>query len=92
MFAPTIHGPVTLARRRPSTEAEVFSSGRGAWGLVTSIEMPVAVVTGRPEDVGPGAFAPTIAEALQETCRQATGPLEDPGLAADVAGWVRAHA
>ena len=99
-FAPTPDGPVTL-RCRPSTEAEVFrqAAASGAWGLVTSIEMPVAVVTGRPEDVGPGAFAPTIAEALPGGTLFVRpdlghfGPLEDPVvLAADVAGWVRAHA
>ena len=98
-FSPTPDGSVTL-RCRPSTEAEVFrqAAASGTWDTVTSIEMPVAVVAGRPEDIGPGAFASTIAEALPAGTLIVRpdlghfGPLEDPvAMAADVAGWVRAH-
>lgn len=98
-FSPTPDGSVTL-RCRPSIEAEVFrqAGASGAWGTVTSIEMPVAVVTGRPDGIGPGAFASTIAEALAGGTLVARpdlghfGPLEDPAaMAEDVAGWVRAH-
>jgi pimeloyl-ACP methyl ester carboxylesterase len=98
-FSSSPDGSVTL-RCRPSTEAEVFrqAAASGAWGSVAALELPVAVVTGRPEEVGPAAFAPAIAHLL----RQGTlierpdlghfGPLEDPAaMAADVAAWVRDH-
>ena len=80
--------------------SEVFRQAvaSGTWDTVTSIEMPVAVVAGRPEDIGPGAFASTIAGALPAGTLIVRpdlghfGPLEDPvAMAADVAGWVRAH-
>lgn len=98
-FSPTPDGSVML-RCRPTTEAEVFrrAAASGAWGAVTSIEIPVAVVAGRPDGVGPGAFAPTTAEALPRGTLIVRpdlghfGPLEDPvAMAEDVAGWVRAH-
>ena len=98
-FAPAPDGSVTL-RCRPSTEAEVFrhAAASGAWDSVASLDIPVAVVAGRPEGLGPGAFAPTIAAALPRGAlidRRDLGhfgPLEDPaGTAADVAIWVRAH-
>ena len=98
-FSPTPDGSVTL-RCRPSTEAEVFryAATSGAWRTVTSIEMPVAIVAGRPDGIGPGAFAPTTAEALPGGALMVRpdlghfGPLEDPtAMAQDVAGWVRAH-
>jgi pimeloyl-ACP methyl ester carboxylesterase len=92
-------GSVTL-RCWPSTEAEVFrhAGASGAWGAMAAIEVPVAVVSGVPEEIGPGAFAPMIAEALPEGILFVRpdlghfGPLEDPeAMAAEVAGWVRAH-
>jgi pimeloyl-ACP methyl ester carboxylesterase len=98
-FSPTPDGSVTL-RCRPSTEAEVFrhAAASGAWSTVASIEMPVAIVAGRPDGIGPGAFAPTTAEALPGGALIVRpdlghfGPLEDPAaMAQDVAGWVRAH-
>ena len=98
-FSPTPDGSVTL-RCRPSTEAEVFrqAATSGGWGTVTTIEMPVAVVAGRPEGIGPGAFASAIAEALPGGILIVRpdlghfGPLEDPtAMAEDVVGWVRAH-
>ena len=58
-FAPAPDGSVTL-RCRPSTEAEVFrhAAASGAWDSVgASLDIPVAVVAGRPEGLGPGAFA-----------------------------------
>lgn len=98
-FAPTPDGSVTL-RCRPSTEAEVFrhAASNGAWGSLASLHIPVAVVAGRPEEPGPGAFAPTTAATLPQGALIDRpdlghfGPLEDPaGMAADVASWVRAH-
>ena len=98
-FSPAPDGSVTV-RCRPSTEAEVFrhAPASGAWGTVRSIEIPVAVVAGRPEGMGPGAFAPTTAEALPEGTLILRpelghfGPLEDPAtMAEDVAVWVQAH-
>jgi pimeloyl-ACP methyl ester carboxylesterase len=87
-------------RCRPSTEAEVFrqAASSGAWHNAATLEMPVAVVAGRPEAVGPAAYAPAIAAVL----RRGTlierpqlghfGPLEDPAaMADDVSAWVRAH-
>ena len=96
-FARTPDGSVTL-RCRPSTEAEVFrrAATSGAWDAVDSLEIPVAIVVGRPEDIGPGAFAPEIAAALlrgtlvERPHLGHFGPLEDPAaMAADVADWVR---
>ncbi len=98
-FSSDPDGSVTL-RCRPSIEAEVFrhAATSGAWGNVAAVEIPVAVVVGRPEGVGPGAFAPVIADALPhgkliERPRLGHfGPLEDPGaMAEDVSAWVQAH-
>jgi pimeloyl-ACP methyl ester carboxylesterase len=98
-FSPTPNGSVTL-RCRPSTEAEVFrhAAVSGAWDTLTSIMLPVAVVAGRPEDIGPGAFAASVAEALPRGTLMVRpdlghfGPLEDPAaMARDVTDWVRAH-
>ena len=81
-FSPAPDGSVTL-RCRPSTEAEVFrhAAASGAWSTITSIEMPVAVVAGRPEGVGPGAFAPTTAETLPTapSCAARPRPLRATG-------------
>ena len=98
-FSPAPDGSVTL-RCRPSTEAEVFreAAASGTWGTATKIEMPVAVVAGRPDGSGPGAFASTVAEALPRGTLVVWpdlghfGPLEDPAaMAEEVADWVRAH-
>jgi pimeloyl-ACP methyl ester carboxylesterase len=98
-FSPTPDGAVRL-RCRPTIEAEVFrqAAASGAWDTVTSIGIPVAVVCGRPDGIGPGAFASTIAKALPEGALIERpdlghfGPLQDPAaVAADVAVWVRAH-
>jgi pimeloyl-ACP methyl ester carboxylesterase len=98
-FVPAPDGSVTL-RCRPSTEAEVFrhAATSGAWDSIGSLDIPVAVVAGRTGDLGPGAFAPTIAATLPQGVLVDRpdlghfGPLEDPaGMAADVAIWVRAQ-
>ncbi len=98
-FAPTADGSVAL-RCRPTTEAEVFrqAATSGAWETVGALEVPVAVVAGRPDGIGPGAFAPATAAALPrgtliERPRLGHfGPLEDPAaMARDIATWVRAH-
>jgi pimeloyl-ACP methyl ester carboxylesterase len=92
-------GSVTL-RCRPSTEAEVFrhAASSGAWSTIASIDVPVAVVSGRPGGNGPGAFAAIVAEALangiliERSDLGNFGPLEDPeAMAAEVAAWVRAN-
>ena len=64
-FAQTRDGAVAL-RCLPSTEAEVFrrAATSGAWASVGSLAIPVAVVVGRPEAMGPAAFAPATAAAL----------------------------
>jgi pimeloyl-ACP methyl ester carboxylesterase len=89
-----------ILRCRPSTEADVFrhAAASGAWDTLDSLELPVAIVVGRPEEVGPGAFAPAIAAALpqgtliEQPQHGHFGPLEDPvSVAAEVAAWVRAH-
>ena len=98
-FSPSPDGSVSL-RCRPSVEADVFreAAASGAWNSMATVEVPVAVVAGRPEEFGPGAFAPAIANALPigtfiERPRLGHfGPLEDPAaMAADVAAWVLAH-
>jgi pimeloyl-ACP methyl ester carboxylesterase len=98
-FAPAPDGSVTL-RCLPSNEAEVFrqAATSGAWGGVASLGIPVAIVAGRPDEVGPRAFAPAAAAALplgqfmERPDLGHFGPLEDPAaMAEDVAVWVRAH-
>jgi pimeloyl-ACP methyl ester carboxylesterase len=98
-FAPEPDGSVLL-RCRPSIEAEVFrqATASGAWAAVAALTIPAAVVVGRPEELGPGAFAPAIAAGLpQGTLVERPrlghfGPLQDPAaMAEDVAYWVREH-
>jgi pimeloyl-ACP methyl ester carboxylesterase len=98
-FALDPDGSVTL-RCRPSVEAEVFrqAAASGAWAAATSIEAPVAVVAGRSDGGGPGAFAPSVARALPRGALIEWpdlghfGPLQDPAaMAEDIAGWVRSH-
>jgi pimeloyl-ACP methyl ester carboxylesterase len=98
-FSSAREGSVAL-RCRPSTEAEVFryAATSGAWGTIAAVEIPVAIVAGRPDAVGPGVFAPAIADALpQGTIIERPhlghfGPLEDPAaMAKDVSVWIQAH-
>jgi pimeloyl-ACP methyl ester carboxylesterase len=98
-FSSTPDGSVTL-RCRPSTEAEVFrhAATSGAWETIASLALPVAVVAGHPDELGPGAFAPAIADSLpQGTCIMQSqvghfGPLEDPAaMAESVSNWVQGH-
>ena len=86
------------AGRRQKQRSSVTPRTSGAWSTIATIKVPVAVVSGRPEGIGPGAFAPAIAEALPggnlivRPDLGHFGPLEDPeAMAAQVAGWVRAH-
>jgi pimeloyl-ACP methyl ester carboxylesterase len=98
-FAPAPDGSVTL-RCLPATEAEIFrhAATSGAWGGVSSLAIPVAIVAGRPDEVGPRAFAPAKGAALPQGQLMERpdlghfGPLEDPAaMAEDVAVWVRAQ-
>jgi pimeloyl-ACP methyl ester carboxylesterase len=98
-FSSTPDGSVTL-RCRPFTEAEVFrhAATSGAWEIVASLDLPVAVVAGRPDEIGPGAFAPAIADTLpkgtliQRPLLGHFGPLEDPvAMAEAVSTWVQFH-
>jgi pimeloyl-ACP methyl ester carboxylesterase len=98
-FAPRDDGTVTL-RCRPADESATFSMAgtSGAWGLLPTVAVPVAVVVGREEAFGPAAFGPPAAEALPHGLLVERrhlghfGPLEDPaGMAADLAAWVAAH-
>jgi len=98
-FAPQPDGTVTL-RCRPATEAATFSMAgtSGAFDVLPSLDLPVAVVAGREEDFGPANFAPDAAKALphgelvERRHLGHFGPLEDPeGMAADLAAWVAAH-
>jgi pimeloyl-ACP methyl ester carboxylesterase len=98
-FSISPDGSVSL-RCRPSTEAEVFrqAAASGAWGGIGALELPVAVAVGRLDEVGPGAFASAIADALPQGALIERpllghfGPLEDPvAVAEDVCTWVEGH-
>jgi len=98
-FSSSSDGSVSL-RCRPSTEAEVFRLApvSGAWGGLARLDIPVAVVAGHLDEVGPGTFASAIADALPrgvlvERPRLGHfGPLEDPiAMAEDVCAWVEDH-
>jgi pimeloyl-ACP methyl ester carboxylesterase len=89
-----------ILRCQPSTEAEVFrlAATSGAWSYLAALQVPVAVVAGSPDEVGPVAFAPAIADGLpvgtliEYTHLGHFGPLEDPaGMAEAVSAWVAAH-
>ena len=97
-FAMGSDGSVTL-RCAPTTEAAVFrgAADSGAWDALPQLDLPVAIVAGRQEESGPGAFGPAALTQL----RHGTfierrhlghfGPLEDPeGAARDIAAWVDA--
>jgi pimeloyl-ACP methyl ester carboxylesterase len=98
-FALQPGGSVAL-RCLPSTEAAVFRKAgtSGVWEVVAALDLPVAVVAGREDGMGPVGFAPSVVASL----RRGTlferrhlghfGPLEDPtGMARDVVAWVRAN-
>lgn len=98
-FAPQADGTVTL-RCRPEVEAATFAMAgtSGAFDLLPSVAIPVAVVAGREEDFGPANFAPAAAAALphgeliERRHLGHFGPLEDPGgMAADLRTWIEAH-
>jgi pimeloyl-ACP methyl ester carboxylesterase len=98
-FTSTHEGSVTL-RCTPATEAEVFrhAAASGAWEAIAALDVPVAVVAGRPDERGPWAFAKEIADALPQGthCLQSQvghfGPLEDPAaMAALVSIWIQSH-
>jgi pimeloyl-ACP methyl ester carboxylesterase len=98
-FAPTPDGSVTL-RCLPAVEAEIYRQATvsGAWETVTSVAVPVAIVAGRPDGLGPRTFASTIAATLPRGSLVERpglghfGPLEDPvAMAADLAGWIQTH-
>jgi pimeloyl-ACP methyl ester carboxylesterase len=89
-----------ILRCHPSTEAEVFrlAATSGAWSNLAALQVPVAVVAGSPEEVGPVAFAPAIADGLplgtliEYAHLGHFGPLEDlAGMAEAISSWVVAH-
>ena len=88
--APSPCGVFPPPRRRCSVGPRPAVHGRASAHAI-----PVAVVVGRPEAMGPAAFAPATAAALSRgTLIERPqlghfGPLEDPqAMAADVADWV----
>ncbi len=98
-FARQADGTVAL-RCLPISEAAVFgeATSSGAWEVLPTLDLPVAVVAGRREGAGPVEFAPAAAEAVPDGTlidRPALGhfgPLEDPdSMAQDLADWVDAH-
>lgn len=84
----------------PATEAAVFR-GAGesvAWEAFSTLSLPVAVITGRPEPSGPVTFVPGLVRSRPGTVhvehRQLGhfGPLEDPDVSArDIGDWVEAN-
>jgi pimeloyl-ACP methyl ester carboxylesterase len=98
-FAPEGGGRVTL-RCSPATEAAVFrwAGESGAWEVLPELDLPVAIVAGRHETMGPVAFAPPALEQLRRGVLVERrhlghfGPLEDPsGIARDIATWVESN-
>jgi pimeloyl-ACP methyl ester carboxylesterase len=98
-FVPQPDGTVRL-RCLPATEATVFrgAGDSGAWNAFSALAMPVAVVAGRPELVGPRAFVPAMLQSRPATTFIERpdlghfGPLEDPiSMARDLAAWVVAN-
>jgi pimeloyl-ACP methyl ester carboxylesterase len=98
-FAPGADGSVTL-RCSPATEAEVFrgAGNNEAFAALSELELPVALVAGRPDEYGPVTFvAANFAQLRRGTLIERRhlghfGPLEDPsGMAADIAAWVEAN-
>ena len=98
-FAPQADGSVTL-RCTPATEAEVFrgAGNNEAFEALSVLDVPVALVAGRPDEIGPVTFVPAnLAQLRRGTLVERRhlghfGPLEDPaGMAADIATWVEAN-
>ena len=98
-FAPQSDGTVRL-RCLPATEATVFrgAGDSGAWNAFSALAMPVAVVGGRSELVGPRAFVPAMLQSRPATTfierpdLGQFGTLEDPiSMARDLAAWVVAN-
>jgi pimeloyl-ACP methyl ester carboxylesterase len=97
-FALREDGTVEL-RCAPATEAAVFRGAAfsGVWSVLPTLHLPVAVVAGRTDSIGPVTFAePTVAALPNATLVERRhlghfGPLEDPsGMARDVHQWVAA--
>jgi len=98
-FAPQVDGSVTL-RCTPAAEAEVFrgAGNNEAFEALSKVEVPVALVAGRPDEHGPVTFVPAnLAQLRRGTLVERRhlghfGPLEDPpGMARDIAAWVEAN-
>jgi pimeloyl-ACP methyl ester carboxylesterase len=98
-FASQPDGSVTL-RCAPATEAEVFrgAGNNEAFDALATLDLPVALVAGRPDEFGPVTFVPAnLAQLRQGTLVERRhlghfGPLEDPpGMARDIAAWVEAN-
>jgi len=98
-FAPEADGSVTL-RCSPATEAEVFrgAGNNEAFAALSALDLPVALVAGRPDEIGPVTFVPAnLAQLRRGTLVERRhlghfGPLEDPpGVARDIAAWVEAN-
>jgi pimeloyl-ACP methyl ester carboxylesterase len=96
-FALQADGSVRL-RCDPATEAAVFgfAADSGAWQVLPHLDLPAAVVAGRPEEFGPARFAPLAVDAMPRATLVTRphlghfGPLEDPAsMAADVEAWLR---
>jgi pimeloyl-ACP methyl ester carboxylesterase len=98
-FAAQDDGTVRL-RCSPATEAAVFrgAAGSSAWDVLPNLQMPVAIVAGRDEPVGPVRFVAATVAALPRGTLVARphlghfGPLEDPpGMARDLVAWVEGN-
>jgi len=99
-FVPRADGTVTL-RCTPATEAAVFrgAADSGAWDALPGLDLPVAIVAGRDDGLGPVAFTVPIVERLRHGTLVERrhlghfGPLEDlVGTARDIASWVGVNA
>jgi pimeloyl-ACP methyl ester carboxylesterase len=98
-FGPQGDGSVTL-RCSPATEAEFFrgAGNNEAFEALSMLDLPVALVAGRPDEYGPVTFVPAnLAQLRRGTLVERGhlghfGPLEDPqGMARDIADWVEAN-
>jgi pimeloyl-ACP methyl ester carboxylesterase len=98
-FAPQVDGSVTL-RCSPGTEAEVFrgAGNNEAFEALSMLDLPVALIAGRPDDFGPVTFVPAnLAQLRRGTLVERPhlghfGPLEDPrDMTRDIAAWVEAN-
>ena len=85
----------------PLTEAQVFRGtvDSGAFEVLSKLDVPAAIVTGRAETFGPASFVSAIVDqwpsAVLDEQRHLGhfGPLEDPtAMANDLDAWVRTHA